>query len=392
MTVVAWLEQVVAMGTDRESIESARRLFPATEKLSYFNTAAVSLGSTILRDAYTNFVAEWTENGLNTTRAEQAGENARRSFAKIIGARAENIALIPSVSAAAGLIASQFGIAERGENVVIGEREYSSNHFPWRMLERKGYDIRQTPFRNGGLEPDDIAQRTDGGTILIAYSAVQSASGHRSDILGIADIAKQAGAMTFVDGSQMAGALPVAPYLDSIDVFATSDHKFLLNAVRGVGYCYIRKSLQRRLVPTNAGWKAGAVPLESFFGPEMRLSQTASRFDNSLNWLAAIGDEAALSLFDRFGIDTVFNRNAELVNLLRDRLAEIGQQPISLPPVNQSTIVAIPLDDTDPTTLLKHLKARDVVCRARDGNLRLAVHFYNNADDIDRLVGALKSC
>ncbi|NCF82672.1 MAG: aminotransferase class V-fold PLP-dependent enzyme, partial [Proteobacteria bacterium] len=190
MTVVAWLEQVVAMGTDRESIESARRLFPATEKLSYFNTAAVSLGSTILRDAYTNFVAEWTENGLNTTRAEQAGENARRSFAKIIGARAENIALIPSVSAAAGLIASQFGIAERGENVVIGEREYSSNHFPWRMLERKGYDIRQTPFRNGGLEPDDIAQRTDGGTILIAYSAVQSASGHRSDILGIADIAK----------------------------------------------------------------------------------------------------------------------------------------------------------------------------------------------------------
>ncbi len=190
----------------------------------------------------------------------------------------------------------------------------------------------------------------------------------------------------------MAGALSVAPYLDSMDVFATSDHKFLLNAARGVGYCYIRESVQHRIVPTNAGWKAGAVPLESFFGPEMRLSQTASRFDNSLNWLAAIGDEAALSLFDRFGIDTVFNRNAELVNLLRDRLAEIGQQPISLPPVNQSTIVAIPLDDTDPTTLLNHLKARDVVCRARDGNLRLAVHFYNNSDDIDRLVGALKSC
>ncbi len=371
-------------------IEAARRLFPATEKLAYFNTAAVSLGSTVLSDAYSNFIADWTENGLDFIRAEQAGENARNAFAKIIGTRVEDIALIPSVSAAAGLMASQFGTANRGENIVIGEREYSSNYFPWRLLERKGYEIRQAPFRNGGLEPDDIAERSDSGTRLIAFSAVQSASGHRSDILGIADIASRVGAMTFVDGSQMAGALPVALYLDSMDVFATSDHKFLLNAARGVGYCYIRESVQHRIVPTNAGWKAGAVPFESFFGPDMRLSQTASRFDNSLNWLAAIGDEAALSLFDRFGADAVFARNIELVDTLRERLAEIGRGPIDLPLANRSTIVAIPLDDADPTALLNHLINAGVVCRARDGNLRLAVHFYNNSDDIDRLIAALK--
>ena len=258
------------------------------------------------------------------------------------------------------------------------------------MLERKGYEIRQTPFRNGGLEPNDIEELSDYGIKLIAFSAVQTASGHRSDISSIAEIACKVEAMTFVDGAQMAGALSIAPYLDKIDVFATSDHKFLLNAARGMGYCYISKSLQDRIVPTNAGWKAGAVPFESFFGPNMQLSQTASRFDNPISWLAAIGDEAALSLFGLFGVDAVYARNIDLVRALRDRLAEIGQRPIELPAANQSTIVAIPLDDADPALLLNHLQKVGVICSARDGNLRVAVHFYNNFDDIDRLVVALK--
>ena len=369
--------------------EEARNLFPAAGKVAYFNTAATSLASTVLRDAYAEFIADWTENGIDTTRCELAGENARAAFSRIIGASPEDVALIPSVSAAAGLIASQFGPAKSGENVVIGEREYSSNHFPWRLLELKGFEVRQTPFRNGGLEPQDIEERTDGGTRLIAFSAVQTATGHRSDIPGISAIARRVGAMTFVDGSQMAGALPVAPHLDCMDVFATANHKYLLNAGRGVGYCYIRKNIQSRIVPTNAGWKAGAVPNQSFFGPEMRLSETASRFDESLGWLSAIGDEAAMSLFDRFGVDSIYAKNMELADLLRDRLSAAGWPAIALPPANRSSIVAIPLGDSDPASLVERLNSQGVICRARDGNLRLSVHFYNNFDDMDRLLAAL---
>ena len=58
------------------------------------------------------------------------------------------------------------------------------------------------------------------------------------------------------------------------------DHKFLLNAGRDWLFSC---RLQRRFTPINAGWRAGAVPLESFFGPEMRLSTTASRFDSSMS-------------------------------------------------------------------------------------------------------------
>src|SRR5205085_2433938 len=78
-------------------------------------------------------------------RGGRGGARARTCVAALIGADSSDVALIASVSAAAGLVAAQFGRASCGENVVIGEREYSSNHYPWRLLAHKGYAIRQVP-------------------------------------------------------------------------------------------------------------------------------------------------------------------------------------------------------------------------------------------------------
>jgi selenocysteine lyase/cysteine desulfurase len=121
----------------------------------------------------------------------------------------------------------------------------------------------------------------------------------------------------------------------------------------------------------------------------MDLSATASRFENSISWLAAIGDEAALSVFDTFGTEAIFRRNTELADLLRSTLAEIGREPVDLPIANRSTIVSVPLGDADPARLLGQLKERGIVCSARDGNLRLAIHFYNHEDDIEQIATAL---
>ncbi|MGZ4286885.1 MAG: aminotransferase class V-fold PLP-dependent enzyme [Solirubrobacteraceae bacterium] len=370
-------------------VRAARRLFPATDTAAYFNTAAVGLASRMLQAAYLQYIEDWVRSGLDYVRGEAAGEHARARVANLMGAEPSDVALIASVSAAAGLVAAQFGPASRGHNVVIGAGEYSSNHYPWRLLATKGYEVRQVPFRNGGLEPADVAQRVDDGTVLVAFSGVQTATGHRSEIRAISAIARQVGAIVFVDGSQLVGALPVSQDLDGVDVLAVSDHKFLLNAGRGLGYCYFSRAMQDRFVPINAGWKAGDIPLESFFGPRMALSPTASRFDNSISWLAALGNEAALSVFDLFGADAIYRRNRELAGILRAALGDVGWPPIELPEVNRSSIVSVPLGDRDPGHVVAELKRRDIVCSARDGNLRVAIHFYNDENDVGRLASAL---
>jgi cysteine desulfurase/selenocysteine lyase len=372
-------------------IRDARHLFPAAAGRAYFNTAAVGLASRRLADTYHEFIDQWTATGPDISLGEQAAGNARSAVARLTGADASDIALIPSVSSAAGLVAAQFGPASPGDSIVIGQREYSSNHFPWRQLARKGYDVRQVPFRNGGLEPEDVGERVDAGTKLVAFSGVQSATGHRSDIAAISGLARQAGAIVFVDGAQLVGALPVAGDLRHVDVLATTDHKFLLNAGRGMGYCYLSPAAQERFTPVGAGWRAGRVPFDSFFGPEMDLSPTASRFDSSISWLAAIGNEAALSVFDDFGPGTIYARNAELTGQLRAALTALGWDPVDLPEQNRSTIVSVPLGGSEPERVLAALSGQGVIGSARDGHLRLAVHFYNHEDDIGRLATALTS-
>ena len=53
--------------------------------------------------------------------------------------------------------------------------------------------------------------------------------------------------------------------------------------------------------------------------------------------------------------------------------------------------MSVPLGEADPAQLLAELKRRGVVGAARDGNLRLAVHFYNHEDDIEQLTAALSA-
>ena len=127
---------------------------------------------------------------------------------------------------------------------------------------------------------------------MVAFSAVQTATGHRSDIAAISATGPRGrGAIVFVDGSQLVGALPVAEELEHVDVLVAPDHKFLLHAGRGLGLLLpLARRCSDRFTPVNAGWRAGRVPLESFFGPEMDLSPTASRFDSSISWIAAIGE------------------------------------------------------------------------------------------------------
>ena len=75
----------------------------------------------------------------------------------------------------------------------------------------------------------------------------------------------------------------------------------------------------------------GALPFDSFFGPDMQLSTTASRFDSSISWLAAMGTDSALTLLEDLGFDAVHDRNQELATALRVALADAGWDPLDLP-------------------------------------------------------------
>jgi len=98
-------------------VREARRLFPAAADRVYSNTAAVGLASRRLAETYQQFIDDWTAVGFDYPGAERAAGDARSAVARLIGADVIDLALIPSVSSAAGLVAAQLARTAPGENV-----------------------------------------------------------------------------------------------------------------------------------------------------------------------------------------------------------------------------------------------------------------------------------
>jgi len=358
-----------------------RAIFPGLRDTTYLNTATIAVGCTPVREAYEHAVERWSAARFDWTEAERAGEDARAMFAEIVGARAEHVAIVPAVSVAAGIVASNLPDAARGENIVVAENEFSSNFFPWLLLRERGYDVRTVSFDSDEMPADRYDAVADGGTRLIAVSAVQSSTGYRADLAALSRVAARCGAWLFVDACQAAGSVPLDVARDGVDFLAVSSHKFLLGT-RGMAYLYVRPALIEKMRPIFPGWKASRKPMESFYGPTIDLSPTASRLDTSLNWFAALGDQAALGLFRKWGIKALLDRTAHLSRRLHEALIAHRSGIKPFPEANRSAIVSIPRPDAE--AVMARLRAAGVVAAMRAGRIRLSVHFYNLEEEIDR--------
>lgn len=267
-------------------------------------------------------------------------------------------------------------------NVLVAANEFSSNYFPWLLLRERGYEVRALSPQEEGVSAEEFERAADGGTRLIAVSAVHSGTGYRANLKAISQVARTSGALFFVDACQAAGAVQLDVVRDDVDFLATSSHKFLLGP-RGMGYLYVRQELLDQLHPVGPGWKAARQPTESFYGPAMDLSRTASKLDASLAWFPAMSDQAALGIFRRFGISALLDRNAQLAAHLQDALTSEGVSFYPRSPESRSTIFSVKADDAE--TILARFNQFNVIASVRSGRIRLAVHFYNVKEELSKV-------
>ena len=242
-------------------IGDARRLFPATASRAYFNTAAVGLASLRLADTYHQFIDEWTATGFDYSRGEQAaggsiggGQADRRRRGRY---RADPVGVLGG-RASGGPVRRGLPGPEHRDRAAGVQLE----PLPLAPAGCKGYDVRQVPFRNGGLEPDDVAgggRWHPAGRVQRRSVSDAATAPHRRDQRP----GPNGGGDRFVDGSQMIGAVPVSGDLQHVDVLVAPDHKFLLNAGRGICYCYLSPAVQRRFTPVSAGWRVVSVSTAS---------------------------------------------------------------------------------------------------------------------------------
>lgn len=350
-------------------LAATRELFDPEPGSIYLDTATYGLPPRPTVAAMQRALAGWQAGSADFVDDwETAGDEARVLFARLIGAGADEIALVPTVSVGVGPVVAGL---QAGDEVVVPDEEFTSVLFPLLVAEqRRGVVIRQVPF-------DRVAEAISGQTRLVAVSLVQSQGGRTADLPAIASAARHHGARVLVDATHALPFYPIADQLPHIDALVCHAYKHLL-CPRGAAFCYVRRDAQDAFSAVNAGWRSVEEIDSRAYGGPLTLAPDARRFDVSLDWLAWVGARQSIALLVEWQEAGVLAAAHELAMDLARRLGE---------PMPGASVVSVPVADAGE--VLARLRAAGIRAGAPAGRIRLAPHVYNTPAEIDRVVELL---
>jgi selenocysteine lyase/cysteine desulfurase len=138
------------------------------------------------------------------------------------------------------------------------------------------------------------------------------------------------------------------------------------------------------------GWRSVANNRD-FDSYHMELQPSAGRFEEgtpNTPGIFALG--AAIDLLLEIGVEAIARRVLDLTDTAVRGLTERGAEVLSPRGAGEASgIVSFRLAGEDPADTVRRLQAEGVFVVARRGAVRASPHFYNDAGDIDRLLGAL---
>ncbi|MCH2115205.1 MAG: aminotransferase class V-fold PLP-dependent enzyme [Pirellulales bacterium] len=383
------------MASQQRQIESTRRLLreqmTVTRKWAYFDHAAVAPLSGPGRHALHTWLEQAADEGdtiwLEWIRQLQ---DTRAVAAELIGASADEIALVPNTTAGINLVAEGFPW-QPGDNVVTFDDEFPSNLYPWMHLAVRGVETRRVPTDRGRIDLDQLAAHCDERTRVVSTSWVAYSSGCRRDLEAIAQIAHRHGALFFVDAIQGLGVFPLDVGKAYVDCLAADGHKWLLGP-EGAGIAYLSRDCLARLKPTGIGWNS-VVHAADFSRIELTLKTGAQRYEGgSYNMAGFLALGASLRLLLELGVANLAAAILEFTDRAVETLSALGaviHSPRSS--AESSGIVLFELPGHDPVTVRSHCLEQGVALNCRAGRLRISAHAYNNQEDLDKLIAALRN-
>ena len=372
-----------------DRFKKARRLFPITKKLIYFNHAAVSPLSTRTAEALERQVKEQMQCAAEREDLwEKRAEKGRRLAARILNAGPAEIAFVKNTTEGLNLFARGLDW-RKGDKVVLPKVEFPANVYPWLSLEAKGVKLKFVKEKHGRILVEDIEKAIDGRTRVVAISFVEFSSGYRNDLERIGKICKKRGVHLVVDGIQGVGALRIDVKKCNLSALSAGGHKWLLSP-QGTGIFYCPGKIMKTLDHPMPGWMSVA-GWTDYYNFKYDLFKDSRRYESAQrNLLGLCGLTEALRLADELGIGNVEKRILDITDYLCDRLEENGFEVFSSRRDGEkSGIVSFFLKGKNPERVRESLRRKGIIVSARDGRLRASPHYYNSLEEVDRFVKAL---
>jgi len=366
-----------------------RREFPLLQHKTYLNSGSYCALANGVRAAFDSYLQDRLEVGANWDVWVEKNEAVRTLMARVLHATPDEIAVTASASAGLNALASAIEFSGGRDKVVVSDFEFPTNAQIWHSQEQRGARVvHARRAADGYIPPESFEKLIDEQTRLVAITHVCFRNGARLDIPAIVRLARAKGAMVLLDCYQSVGTVDIDVKALDVDFAVGGMLKYLLGTA-GIGFLYVRDSLVRSLHPTHSGWFAQ----ENIFAMDItanRPSPSARRFESGTPPVVnCYATEAGLTVLLRVGTPAIERRIRALTKRCMESLREIGWPSVT-PAVDERRGAMVCIPSRASGQLSQELLKRDIVTSNRDDNLRVCLHFYNNDEDVDVLVAALR--
>lgn len=371
----------------RYDLRALRARIPLLADTIPLNNCSQAPLTDVTRAAADRFLDHWNRQGMDWDAWMAEVEAARRSFAAMINATPDEIAVMSSVSHAASAVATALDF-ESGRHVVVASgAEFPTVGHVWLAQEKRGARVRWVPVRRGAVALEEYDGEIDERTAIVSAAHAYYQNGALQDVAAIARLARERGALSFIDAYQSVGVVPVDVRAMQVDFLASGALKYLMGTP-GIAFLYVRHGIIDRFEPLITGWFGRRDPF-AFDTTQLDWSPRAARFDGGTPpLLPAYISRASMDWLAGIGVDAIHEYTQELSRRLVEgaqaRGLTVHGAGLAAPKTPSTAIICPDAHGTE-----RALRARGIIASARGPAIRLAPHCYNTLEEIDHALDAL---
>ncbi len=389
-------------------IESLKKRFPVFEKnnnLVFFDTAASALkvDSMIkaVNDCYSYEYAN-IHRGIYelSSKLTKRYEDSRLSVSKFINCRSsENIIFTKSATEGINLVSSCLSdnYFNDDDEILLSTLEHHANLVPWHLVSKKIKIITAKIKSTGELDYDDLLEKINSKTKLIAITHMSNVTGSITNFDQIKTKANKFNVPILIDGCQYVPHKKLDIQKLDPDFYVFSAHK--LYGPSGLGILYMKNKWIDRLGP----YQGGGSMIKNVETDTSTYLSGFQKFEAGTPPIAeVIGLSASLDFINEVGIEKIYEYENKLTEYAYDKIKNINDLKMYGVFKNQTSIISFNIDGVHFNDLAMLLDKKNIAIRTGhhcaqpfmkffniSGNARISFGIYNTKGEIDYFIETL---
>ncbi len=364
-------------------------------EIAYFNHGAYGACPRPVFEAYQRYQHELEREPATLLYREftKRMEEARGGLSLFLNCESDQIAFVRNVTYGLNMV-TQSLIINEGDKVLATEHEYGAVDRMWETVcEERGADFVRIkmplPLESNSSAVELLKANIDPSVKIITFPHIAPETAQLFPIKELTKIARDAGAVSVIDGAHAPGQIKVNLKEIGADFYVGNCHKWMLSP-KGAGFVYASRKYENRIRPPAISWG--------------NISEGTSSLLLENDWQGTTDISSILAVQDAINFlnknkwfETVVPRSNQLIKEFNEiTLSITGMDDLYLhtdfqPPQMRSYLLPEGDHSSLHTELFHRFKVDVPVFLHPKGSMfRISVQAYNNESDLERLAKALK--